>query len=164
VHDTQAHGIPLQAEVNEKKFKPFLLDIGLLQRSLDVDEKSFDTKSLLDFYQGALAEQFVGQELLAYSDPHSNQKLFFWENAAVGSSAEVDFVLNLQRKIIPIEVKAGVAGHLRSLKQFMDKRSIPVGVKVSEAPLKLDHKILNVPFYLLSELPQLMTEAEILSE
>lgn len=163
VQDTQANGVPLQSEVNEKKFKPFLVDIGLLQRALDVDERSFDTKPLLDFYQGALAEQFVGQELLAYSDPHNNQKLYFWENTTVGSSAEVDFICSFQQRIVPIEVKAGVAGRLRSIKQFMDKRSIPVGIKVSEATLKLDRKMLNVPFYLLSELPQLITEAEILA-
>lgn len=161
VHDTQANGIPLQSEANDKKFKPLLLDIGLLQRALDVDERSFDTKSLLDFYQGALAEQFVGQELLAYSDPHNNQKLYFWENTKTGSSAEIDFVVNIQQKIVPIEVKAGLAGRLRSIKRFMEKKSLPIGVKVSEEPLGLDRTILNVPFYLLSELPNLVTEAEI---
>lgn len=160
VHDTQANGIPLQAEVNEKKFKPYFLDVGLLQRSLDVDERSFNTKSLFDFYQGALAEQFVAQELIAYSDPHINQKLYFWENAQPSSSAEVDFVVTINQCIVPIEVKAGLIGRLRSLKQFMEKKRLKLGVKVSEAPLQLDGSILNVPFYLLSELSQLIREVD----
>lgn len=161
VHDTQANGVPLQSEVNEKKFKPFFLDIGLLQRALDVDETNFTKASLLDFYQGALAEQFVSQEFLAYSDPHLNQKLYFWESIASGSTAEVDFVLSLRHRIVPIEVKAGSTGRLRSLKQFMDKKSLTLGIKISEAPLAFEGSILNVPFYLLSELPQLYQEAEI---
>jgi predicted AAA+ superfamily ATPase len=163
VQYTHANGIPLQAEVNEKKFKAFLLDIGLLQRGLDVPEESFGTKALLDFYQGALAEQFVAQELIAYSDPHVNQKLFFWENEGQGSSAEIDFLTVLQHRMIPIEVKAGLSGHLRSLKMFMEKKSIPLGVKVSEAPLKLDGKILNVPLYLLFQLPDLLKEAQFIN-
>jgi predicted AAA+ superfamily ATPase len=163
VYDTQANGIPLQSEVNEKKFKPFFLDIGLLQRALLVDEQSVYTRSLLDFYQGALAEQFVCQELVAYADPHSNQKLYFWENTTHGSSAEIDFVLHLRQHIVPLEVKSGITGRLRSLKQFMEKKSIQLGVRISEMPLQLNKTILNVPFYLLSELPQLVQEAEILS-
>lgn len=160
VYDTNANGMPLQAEVNDKKFKLFLLDIGLLQRSLQIDINSWDTESLLDFYNGALAEQFVGQELLAYSDPQVNNKLYYWENRDYKSSLEVDFVCSIGQKIVPIEVKAGHAGRMKSIKQFLDKKSISLGVKISEAPLELEGNILNIPFYLVSQLPELLQDAE----
>jgi hypothetical protein len=162
INDTHANGVPLQAEINEKKFKPLLLDIGLLQSALGVDQDEFKTKSLLDFYHGALAEQFVGQEMLAYSDPHHNQKLYFWESDHPGSSAEVDFVISLHRCIFPIEVKASLTGHLRSLKRFMELKSTSIGIKISEAPLQMHNNILNIPFYLISSLPKLVQEAELL--
>ena len=162
VHDTQANDLPLQSEANEKKFKTFLLDIGLLQCSLEVDEKSFRTHSLLDFFQGSLAEQFVAEELIANASPYSQAKLYFWENTQPGSTAEVDFVTAFQNRIVPIEVKSGKAGKLRSLKSFMEFRSLSLGCKISEAPLTLQKNILNVPFYLLSHLERLIKEAEFL--
>lgn len=159
VNATHANGIPLEAEINDKKFKLFLLDIGLLQRSLQVDESHFHSQSLLDFYQGALAEQFVGQELLAYSNPQTNQKLYFWENSDPQSSAEIDYIWNIGSHIIPIEVKAGHSGRLKSMKQFLEKKSSRLGLKISEAPLQLDGNILNMPFYLISQHPDLIKEA-----
>lgn len=160
VYETNANGFPLQFEVNDKKFKVFMLDIGLLQRSLKAEKTNFNSKTLLDFYQGALAEQFVGQELLAYSDSHINQKLYYWENSNHKSAAEIDFLSSIDHRIIPIEVKAGHTGRLKSLKQFMSQKGIVLGVKISEDTLKLEGHILNVPFYLLSKLPELIQEAE----
>ena len=67
---------------------------------------------------GFLAEQFVGQELLAYNNCYLESHLFFWETEKNGS-AEVDYVTNYDGKVVPIEVKARKTGSLASLKQFM---------------------------------------------
>ncbi len=155
VSDTHANGLPLRAEVDSNKFKVFFLDVGLLQYALEIDTNDL-AMPLADIHRGALAEQFVAQELLAYTDPYIEKHLFFWERAKKGSSAEIDFLISLSGKIVPIEVKAGKSGRLRSLQQFLAAKPSKVGVKISEAPLSFEHNILSVPFYLISEMSRLL--------
>jgi predicted AAA+ superfamily ATPase len=156
VHSTAANGIPLKAEANEKKFKLIFLDIGLLQCALEVDSAVFTTTlSFPQVNSGTLAEQFVGQELLAYTDCYLDSHLFFWETDKSGS-AEVDYVMNYYGKVIPIEVKAGKKGHFGSLAQFMEKKSPPIGLHISVNPLSFKNRILTVPFYLIKEIPRLL--------
>lgn len=75
-------------------------------------------KILLDVYRGALAEQFVGQELLAHggSEDHA---LYYWARPQRSSDAEVDYVWNCRGSIVPIEVKSGTAGRLKSMAVFL---------------------------------------------
>lgn len=156
VHATSANGLPLKSEVNEKKFKLFFFDIGLLQNALEIDAKEMTTLELTDLYRGILAEQFVGQELLVYGDPYLDRQLYYWERQKAGSTAEIDFVSNLSGQIVPIEVKAGATGKLKSLRQFLTTKPSKIGLKISETPLKLEGDILSVPFYLISQLPRLL--------
>ena len=157
VNATNANGLPLKSEVNEKKFKIFFLDIGLLQNALEIDAKEMASFELTDLFRGILAEQFVAQELLAYSDPYIDRHLYFWDRQKTGSTAEVDFVINLSGQIIPIEVKAGATGRLKSLLQFLSTKPSKIGLKISEATLKLENNILSVPFYLISQLPRILS-------
>jgi uncharacterized protein len=154
VHATGANGIPLKAEENEKKFKLLFLDIGLLQCALEIDPMVFAGSSLHQVNAGTLAEQFVGQELLSYTDCYLDPHLFFWETEK-GGSAQVDYVTNYYGKVVPIEVKAGKSGHFASLDQFMKKKSVPIGLHISIKPLSFKNQILSVPFYLIKELPRL---------
>ncbi|MFZ4099715.1 MAG: ATP-binding protein [Chlamydiia bacterium] len=154
VYTTNASGIPLSVGINEKKFKLVLLDIGLLQAAMGLSEPLLLENGLLA-HRGALAEQLVGQELLAYADPRRASELFFWCQEKKGSAAEVDYVVQLGSSIIPIEVKAGTTGGMRSLRQFMEQKSSPFGVKVSEEPLAWDRQVLKLPAYLLSQLRRL---------
>lgn len=73
---------------------------------------------LLATYEGRLAEQFVGQELMAYGGSQHN-RLYYWMRAAKNSNAEVDYLLVRDGKIFPIEVKKGPEGHLKSLHLFL---------------------------------------------
>ncbi len=155
VSDTDANGLPLRAQVDSSKFKVFFLDIGLLQYALEIDTNDLITP-LADIHRGALAEQFVAQELLVYTDPYLEKHLFFWQRDKKGSSAEVDFLVSLSGKMIPIEVKAGKSGSLRSLHQFLATKPANIGVKISEAPLSFERNILSVPFYMISQLPRLL--------
>jgi predicted AAA+ superfamily ATPase len=154
MHATAANGLPLRSEVKEKQFKILFLDVGLLQASLGIDPKS----ELAPIHSGVLAEQFVGQELLAKADPFFEKKLYFWESSKPGSSAELDFLVNVNGEMIPIEVKAGVSGRLKSLHQFIRDRKLTLGVQVSGAPLKWNKPILSIPFYMLHQMQRIIQE------
>jgi predicted AAA+ superfamily ATPase len=106
----------------------------------------------------AVAEQFVGQELLAYSAPYEDAALFFWFREKRGSQAEVDYLCSTDGDVIPVEVKAGKTGRLRSLKQFMDEYNPPLGVRISQVPLSYAERVLSVPLYAIGQLPWLIRE------
>lgn len=155
VYASNANGPPLHAEIDSKKFKVFFLDIGLLQYALEIDAAD-RTTDLSNIHRGILAEQFVAQELLAYMDPYLDRHLFFWSREKAEGTAEIDFLVNISGHIIPVEVKAGAVGKLKSLKQFLNTKSVKIGVKVSEAPLAFEKGVLSLPFYLVSQLPRLL--------
>lgn len=158
VHATKANGLPLRAEINERKFKVLLLDVGLLQLALGNLATEMLQSDITEIHRGALAEQFVGQELLAYSDCYMEKLLHFWEREKKSSSAEVDYVVNIEGRIIPIEVKAGATGRLRSLKQLMEEKSLPLGLRISQRPLSFEDGVLSVPFYMVHAIPRLIAE------
>jgi hypothetical protein len=105
-------GLPLGASASENKFKIIMLDIGLLARlsGLSVSTE-YRKDNLLSIFKGAMAEQFVGQELLA----SGHDDLFYWSREAKSSSAETDFLVEKDGAVIPVEVKSGAAGSLKSL-------------------------------------------------
>ncbi len=112
VRATSFVALPLGARVNNRKFKSLFLDIGLMQQAcgLDLDSKIM-VNDLLSIYKGALAEQFVGQELLT----SEISEIFYWSRDSRNSNAEIDFIFSKNGKIFPIEVKSGSSGKLRSL-------------------------------------------------
>lgn len=73
--------------------------------------------------KGSLVESFVGQELLAYSDPHTNFQLYYWQREQKGSEAEIDYLIQLEAQIIPIEVKSAKGNSLKSMRLFLDIHS-----------------------------------------
>jgi hypothetical protein len=110
-------GLPLGASANEKRFKAAMLDIGLLQSLCQVRvDLELREHNLLAMYRGKLAEQFVAQELIA---GHSSE-LFYWAREARGSNAEVDYLVVRNGRIVPVEVKSGAGGSLRSLYRMLD--------------------------------------------
>ena len=151
-----ASGIPLAVQKNEKKFKLLFLDIGLLPHSA---ESILDAEDLTLINQGSLAEQFVGQEFITYAKPYSRSTLYYWEREKSGANAEVDYVIEMGPHVIPIEVKAGFQGKLRSLKQFLSEKKAPLGIQLSQASLSLEGNILSVPFYMVGELSRLISAA-----
>lgn len=157
VFATTASGLPLHAHQKDDRFKLLYLDTGLLQTATQVDATLFFERDILQINAGMLAEQFVGQELISYAPPYQNAPLLFWERS--GGKAEVDFVTTIGGQIVPIEVKAGTQGTLRSLGSFLQEKRVPLGVRISETPLSLHGQILSVPFYLISQLERLVALA-----
>jgi predicted AAA+ superfamily ATPase len=132
VTHSAANGIPLGAEANPKYRRMLLLDTGLYQRVLGLE-----TSSLLlsdDFKivnRGAIAEMFVGLELLKSASCFDPKQLYCWAKEKSKGNAQVDFVIQRGESIFPIEVKSGTQGAMQSLKQFMSEKKIPKGVRTS---------------------------------
>jgi predicted AAA+ superfamily ATPase len=157
VFSTSASGLPLAQTKNEKKFKYFFLDVGLIKRINQLDANVLLNEDLMLLNQGALAEQFVAQELLAYAPYFEKPELYFWARDGKGQ-AEVDFISVIQGKIFPIEVKSAPQGTLRSLHQYQKEHNSPFGIKLSLANLSYEKDLFSIPIYLISELERLVTE------
>jgi len=158
IHHTAASGLPLNAFVNEKKFKLLMLDLGLARAMSEISPATLLQKDLVEVNRGLLAEQFVGQELLAYKPSYVSGSLHYWEREKASSSAEVDYVIHVDDVVIPIEVKAGKRGTLRSMHVFMKEKQSPLGIRISSKPLSYQDNILSIPFYMIGQLERLCRE------
>lgn len=156
-----ANGLPLGAEVNEKFIKYIFLDTGLMLRILDMDFGIDDMKTLIvagnavDLVnKGSMAEMYAGWEIVKSSNPKMQHDLYYWENTAKGASAEVDFVLPYNMKILPIEVKSGTSGKMKSLRTFMESKNLNIAIRTSLENFGIlnvadNHSILIIPLYAL---------------
>jgi len=82
--------------------------------------------------EGAIAEQFTAQELLAYRDYYQIPSLYYWAREARSSNAEIDYLIPCRSSALPIEVKAGKTGTLRSMHIFLEKYGLSAGVRISQ--------------------------------
>ncbi|MCQ2253324.1 MAG: ATP-binding protein, partial [Bacteroidales bacterium] len=129
---TGANGIPLGAEVNRKFCRMMLIDSGLTQRILGLNLVEFlSSDNMETINKGALAELFVGAELLKNSNCFIQGQLYCWFREEKGSNAEVDFVVQIGEKIVPIEVKSGSKGSMQSMRLFMDLKKSEYGIRTS---------------------------------
>jgi len=156
VHQSQATGLPLNASINEKDFKLLFLDTGLVKYVSRIEASQLLNEDLLLVNNGAIAEQFVGQELIAHQPNFDHAELYYWHKEQSKGSAEVDYIIQHNSNIIPIEVKAGKSGRLKSLHIFMQEKNSPIGVKTSQAEFDFDGKVLSLPLYMMSELKRLL--------
>jgi len=132
VHHTSAQGLPLSAQANTAKFKVLPSDTGLMQRALGLELPQWLASDNTDIInKGGLAEVFAGLELIRNSNPRIKPALHYWHRESRGSSAEIDYVIQRNEEIIPIVVKAGSAGKMRSLHLFLKERNAPRGIRVS---------------------------------
>lgn len=145
---------PLELNASERDFKIIGLDCGLVQNLLSANNESL---YISDFNSGLITEQFVGQELKVYVDPYDLRKLYYWFNDAKNASAEIDYLIEVGKQIIPVEVKASHRGKLKSLRYFMGKYKAPIGIRISANPLSFEKGILSVPFYAVSEIDRLVS-------
>jgi len=148
IHHTSARGLPLGAQVNPKKFKVSLYDVGMHQRLLGLDLKQqLLSEDLKIVNRGNLAEVFVGLEFINNAPPTTRHPLYYWHREKRGSSAEVDFVIQQGDQIVPVEVKAGTKGQMRSMYIFMKERNLKKGVRVSMENFSKYGKIVSFPLY-----------------
>lgn len=170
VKRSYANGTPLSAEETERDPKFLFVDSGLMLAGLgfnkSVAASTFDASWNRDLSNsGNLAEQIVGQELLVLNSSAStlgkvssiyDTKLHYWKRDKSGSTAEVDYLLERYGRVLPIEVKAGSTGRLKSLRMFIEQKKAPFGIRISQLPLSFYEGILSVPVYAVGELDRLI--------
>ena len=169
VHHTAAQGIPLGATINPKMFKPLLLDIGLVLNALGLNAADMATADLMLVNSGAVCEQFVGQHLLYRQPMYRQPELYYWAREEPSASAEVDYVIGIGPHVVPVEVKTGKTGTLRSLHQFMVTHDCPIAVRLNldlpsltQAEGKLptgqeySYPLLSLPLYMVEQVEQLV--------
>lgn len=146
--------------IPNKKKSPRLqfLDIGLLNYTAGLQQYFFQYDDLLSFYKGILAEQVIGQELMA-SNMGLPAKPVFWVREKKQSQAEIDFLYRFEEYIIPVEVKSGKEGKMRSLHQFMKDSEHPYAIRLYSGEIKIDKVrtpegtvfyLLNLPYFCIS--------------
>ncbi len=146
---TSGAGLPLEAGVKDTYFKVLFLDVGLLHAVNGIYATTVQTKDLTVLFKGAVAEQFVGQELIAYQNPYSKPLLYYWAREAKNSNAELDYLIQKEGDVIPVEVKSGPTGRMKSMHMFMEKYQVKQGIKISQAPYDSDNQIVSIPLYAL---------------
>lgn len=148
----------------KKSPKLQVLDTGLLNHFSGIQMQIFGTTDLNALYQGRIAEHIVGQELLANQDDMLHP-LRFWVREKKGSTAEVDYLFKYQGRIIPVEVKSGATGALRSLHQYMELSEETTAIRLYAGEYRIDtvrtpsgkrYQLYNLPYYLAGNLRKVL--------
>jgi uncharacterized protein len=140
-------GIPLKAYQDLPSFKLFFVDVGLLAAMADLDAKTILLKNdIFTEFKGSLTEQYVCQQLIS----QVGTTPYYW--SAESSSGEVDFVIQHNGQVLPIEVKAEENLNAKSLKSFVSKFNLPFGIRTSMADYREQEKLINLPLYAISQI------------
>ena len=144
-------GVPLSAYDDLNAFKIYMSDVGLLRKQSKLSYSAFaEENRLFTEFKGALTENFVYQSLLRQFEV----KPRYWADAPY----EVDFILQYDNDIIPIEAKAGINVKSPSLKKYGERygENTPLKVRLSLRNLTFDGDVLNVPLFMVDELARLL--------
>lgn len=169
---TDGSGLPLGATINHRIFKSFFLDCGLMNSACgirwiplnDLKKKEFINK-------GKIAEQFIAQHLVSLGSRNRSPVLTYWLREGRSKNAEVDFVVQLGQEIVPMAVKAGKSGILKSLQQFMIRKKTVCAVRFDLNPpsyqhvshllgqkgvsVKIDFDLLSLPLYMVDQVDRI---------
>lgn len=161
IYPTTNTALPIQVNVKKRPRLQFL-DVGLLNEALSLQGEMLTITNLNDFYRGKIISQLINQELIAIHNSYK-YKPVFWVRDKKTSSAEVDLVYKYKQMLIPIEIKSGAAGKLKSLHQFMNVCEHPYAIRLLANKLEVidaktisgtKFKLLNLPYFLASKLPE----------
>jgi len=144
--------VPLAGQSNPAYFKVIMCDVGLVQAmlSMDVSRWILDGDELLAG-AGPVAENFIGQEILACGPATERIQLHYWARQKRGASAEVDYVVERKGRILPVEVKSGNSNRVKSLKMLMEsKPHIRKGIVFSKNNFSKERGISRYPLYAVS--------------
>ena len=143
--------IPLSAYQDFNAFKLYLLDVGLLCAMADVDATTIiDGNEIFVEFKGALTEQYVLTELKT----NTTENVYYWSSDR--GSSEVDYIIQLGRNNIPIEVKANENLQAKSLKTFVQKYNTKINVRTSMANYRKEEWLLNIPLYLIGNISEII--------
>jgi hypothetical protein len=165
---SNATGIPLGATVNHKTFKVIFLDCGLASAALGLQlVGQLSPRELVLVNEGALAEQLVGQALRAQTPYYVEPALYYWLREKKGSESEVDYLIQSGMTLLPVEVKAGRTGSLKSLHVLMHDRQLRHAIRLNADPpsivrasssvagLPCAYDLLSLPLYMAGQISRL---------
>jgi predicted AAA+ superfamily ATPase len=159
IYPTTQINLPV-LEDRKKSPKLQLLDTGMVNYYAGIQKELFQSDDISRLYEGKIAEHIIGQELLALRSSLLH-RINFWVREKKQSNAEVDYVYVHDNKLIPIEVKSGSTGRLRSLHQYIDLAPHNYAVRFYAGKVQIDHiqtinnkafYLLNLPYFLVGEL------------
>ena len=167
-----ANGIPIGAEMKQNHFKVIFLDVGLASSLLGLRLNNImNSQDIFLINKGSIAEQVTGQLLRTMEPPYVEPSLYYWIREENRSAAEVDFVIQYQTHIVPIEVKAGSSGHLKSLHVFMALKKQPLAIRINaDLPSIVEinmntlvhatanYPLISLPFYLVGQINRLLND------
>lgn len=170
VQSSAANGVPLGAEIKDKYIKEIFLDVGLCSTALGFDlNKINSVHEIIMINGGGIAEQVAGQLLRTIFPPYVEPLLYCWNREEAGSSAEIDYIIQHRDLVIPIEVKAGSTGSLKSLHVFMGMKKLSMALRINSdypSTTNVDLKdnignpvkyiLLSIPFYLMGQIHRLL--------
>ena len=126
--------------------------------------------------EGTIAEQYIGQHLQDILSTSPNRELTYWLREGRSNNAEVDYVLAIEGQIVPVEVKAGTSGSLKSLHQFVSEKgvsravrfdtglpsrqSVTTRVRQGSNTADIDYQLISLPLYLVERLPELILQED----
>ncbi len=172
VHCTSGDGIPLEANADDKIFKPFFLDVGLMNTASGLKSLSRDDFLSVRFInEGKMAEQFIAQHLRYEKESYIRPQLHYWLREKQKRNAEIDFLIQCGRYPVPVEVKAGKSGSLKSLHLFCEIYNLDQAIRFDlnkPSTMKCKYKIslgnktaissynlVNMPLYMVEEVRRL---------
>jgi predicted AAA+ superfamily ATPase len=157
VYHSSCSGIPLGATIHPKQFKVLFLDTGMMSTATGLNLLDYEkAEDVMKVNAGAICEQYIGQHLLFSQQPYCEPEVYYWIREKKNSSAEVDYVISEGTLIVPVEVKAGKSGTLKSLHLFLHEKHRSLGVRFnSDIPSILESQTAladrpNIPYCLLS--------------
>jgi predicted AAA+ superfamily ATPase len=155
-HAVETSKVPIGHYADRNSYKAYVLDIGLLGAMVKLPGKSMvDGKRLFNEYEGALVENYVAQELVAGRQP----ELYYWKSK--GGKAELDFLREFEREVLPMEVKAGLSTRSKSLHSFDQQFGPSNLIRTNLLNLKRDGKVCNLPLYAVSQFRRLIEAAPV---
>ena len=174
IYHTAANGIPLGAEKKERDFKLLFLDVGMASTILGVRlNEIYLAENPMTVNKGALSEQFIGQHLLHARKPFITPEIYFWNRQKKNSTAEVDYIHSIGQNVIPVEVKSGKTGTLKSLHQFLMEKKSQLAVRFNaDLPSigkftlllpesgEMEYQLISLPLYMVGQLNRILSEQE----
>jgi predicted AAA+ superfamily ATPase len=171
VNSCAGNGVPLGAEVKDKAYKVIFLDIGLVSALLGLALQNIqpNPQGINFANQGKLTEQLVGQLLRTIRPHYQEPTLYYWLKEQASSAAEVDYLIQHEGAVVPVEVKSGSTGSLKALHIFMGLKKHPVAVRINaDYPSitnvqtkthngsEVAYKLISIPLYLTEQIKRII--------
>lgn len=161
IYPTTQVEVPIMPDFKKSPRLQFL-DTGIVNHTLGIQAEMLALSDLSNAYKGAIIPHLVTQELQSLNVFRST-KPYFWVREKKEASSEVDLVIQHKGKIIPIEIKSGSVGTLKSLHQFIERTNHPYAIRVYAGEFKIEqhtspsgtpYLLMNLPYYMVTMLPE----------